>query len=89
MWRIDLSAISMQLYNDAESAFTAAGAAITVDTAVPSSGTMTVQKGDATLVIMENKNYVFLNGAKEFCNSVIVHISGTFYVSTTVLDMIR
>jgi len=85
VWGIDLQAVTAQLFNEAEAAFTAKGAAVEIDLDV---GEMTVTKDGATLVIPDYKNYVFLNGDKVMIDSVIVNQSGTFYIPVSVLDMI-
>jgi len=86
VWGIDLQAVTAQLFNEAETAFTSKGATVEVDL---EAGEMTVIKGGITLVIPDYKNYVFLNGDKVAIDSVIVNQSGTFYVPQGVLDMIR
>ena len=85
VWGIDLTAVTSQLFNEAESAFQAKGADVEVDL---ETGEMTVKKGDTTLVIPDNKNYVLLNGDKVAIDSVIVNQSGVFYVPEAVLAMI-
>ena len=89
VWKIDLNAVTRKIYIDAETAFTAKGAAVATDISVPSCGTMTVTKNTATLVIPENKNFVTLNGEKVSIKSVIVNQSGTFYVPQEVVDLIK
>jgi len=86
VWGIDLQAVTAQLFNEAETAFTAKGATVEVDL---EAGEMTVTKDGTTLVIPDYKNYVFLNGDKVAIDSVIVNQSGTFYVPQGVLDMIQ
>jgi len=88
VWEINLSEITKLLYNDAEPAFKAKGAAVEIDIEIQSGGRMTVTKGDDTLVINENKNYVLFNGNKMEFDSVIVNQSGKFYVPQTVIDLI-
>ncbi|MCL2815099.1 MAG: alkaline phosphatase [Oscillospiraceae bacterium] len=88
VWEISLSAVTKLLYNDAETAFKAKGAFVEIDVEIPSSGRMTVTKGAAVLVILENKNYVILDDDIYIIDSVIVNQSGKFYVPQIVLDMI-
>ena len=86
VWGIDLATVTRQLFNEAETAFKAKGAAVAINEVT---GRMTVTKGSTTLVIIDNKNYVFLNGSKIGLESVIVNQSGKFYVPQTVLNMIQ
>ena len=89
VWSINLAAVTTQLYNEAETVFTSKGATVDIDTSVPSSGRMTVTKGDTTLVILENKNYVLLDGVKQIIDSVVVNQNSKFYVPQIVLDFIN
>ena len=86
VWGIDLEAVTRRLFNEAETAFKAKGANVKTDL---EKGEMTVTKGRDTLVISDCKNYVFLNGDKVILDSVIVNQSGKFYVSETILGMIK
>jgi len=88
VWEINLAEVTKLLYNDAEAAFKAKGASVEIDNDIQSNGRMTVTKGDTTLVILENKNYVILNDDIYIIDSVIVNQSGKFYVPQIVLDMI-
>ena len=85
VWGVDLNTVTEQLFNEAESAFSAKGAEVEVNL---ETGEMTVTNGDITLVIPDYKNYVFINGDKVMIDSVIVNQSGVFYVPAVVLDMI-
>ena len=88
VWGIDLEQVTKQIFVEAIPAFKAKGAEIDVFTEVPSNGILTVTKGSVTLTIMENKNFVLLNGSKLIINSVIVNQSGNFYVPQSVINMI-
>jgi alkaline phosphatase len=88
VWEIDLAETTGKLYNDAESRFKSKGATVRTDTAVQSGGKMTVTKGGTTLTILENKNYVTLNGNKRQIDGVVVNQGGKFYVPQSVLDML-
>ena len=88
VWEIDLSEATKALYNDAEAAFKAKGASVEIDVEIQANGRMTVSKGETTLVLLENKNYVMLNGDIVIIDSIIVNQSGKFYVPQIVLDMI-
>ena len=88
IWGIDLPALTQALYIDAEPVFSAKGASTAINTSVRSSGTMTVTKGSTTLIIPENKNFVFKDGSKTPIGSVIVNQSGKFYVPLEVINMI-
>ena len=86
VWGIDLEAVTRQLFNDAGPVFTAKGANVEID---DEAGNMIVTKGNVTLVIPENRNFVYLNGARTAIDSVIVNdMDGRFYVPQVVLDMI-
>jgi len=87
VWEINLTSVTKSLYNNAETAFKAKGAAVEIDVDVQSGGRMTVTKGGNTLVINENKNYVLFNGDKITFDSVIVNQSGKFYVPQSVIDL--
>jgi hypothetical protein len=81
------------LYVDAEPAFIANGAVVEIDIDVPSNGIMTVTKGDITLVILENKNYVliesvFIDSSILILDSVVVNQNGKFYVPQSVIDLV-
>ena len=89
VWGINLAEVTKQLYNDAEPAFKAKGAAVEIDSSVQSGGVITIRKGSVTLVIHENKNYVLRNNQKVGIKSIIVHQDGKFYVPQEVLDMIQ
>jgi alkaline phosphatase len=90
VWGIDLAATTKSLYNNAAPYFKSKRAVVTVKTGVkPDGSIMTVEKGNTTLIIPENKNYVFLNGVKVPLNSVIVNQDGNFYVPKRVLDFIN
>jgi alkaline phosphatase len=89
VWGIDLAAVTKQLFNEAEPPFRAKGANVEIDIDVPSSGRMTVTKGTTTLVILENKNFVMLNGSRITFDSVVVNQDGKFYVPQIVLDMVQ
>jgi len=88
VWGIDLAQVTSQIFVEAIPAFKAKGADIEVFTEVSSGGILTVTKGDTTLMILENKNFVLLNGSKQMINSVIVNQSGNFYVPQNVINMI-
>jgi alkaline phosphatase len=85
---IDLATLTAELYNDAQTYFDSAGAEVTTDLSVPADGRMTVKKGDTSLLILENKNYVMLDGTKVAFDSVVVSQNGRFYVPRSVLAMI-
>lgn len=89
VWGIDLNVLTNQLYIDAENVFVSKGASVVIDTSIRSSGTMTVTKGDTTLLIPENKNYVIRNDQRVNIKSVIVNQSGRFFVPQEVIDMIK
>ena len=88
VWELDLAALTSALYNDAEAYFKSKGATVTVDVSVQSGGVMTVKKGNTTITIFENKNYVLLNNYMKVFNSVVVNQNGKFYVPQSVLDII-
>jgi hypothetical protein len=72
VWEIKLADLTNTFYNDAEAFFKSVGAEVTRVRTVNADGIMTVKSGDVTLVIPENKNYVFFNGEKFTTNSVNV-----------------
>ncbi len=88
VWGINLDEATKKLYVEAETAFKAKGATVTVDTQVQAGGVMNVAKGGNKITIDENKNYVLLNGKKVNFNSVIVNQDGKFYVPQSVIALI-
>lgn len=88
-WNIDLNKTSARLYVDAKSAFEAKGATVTVNTDVQSGGVMTVKKGNVTITIQENKNFVTVGNEKVAFSSVVVNQDGKFYVPQTVVDLLK
>ena len=88
IWGMDLDALTRQLFVEAEPVFNARGAVVEIDTSIRAAARMTVSRGDTTIVIPENKNYVLRNGERVPLRSVIVNQSGTFFVPQDVIDMI-
>ena len=89
IWGINLETLTRELFVNAEDVFRARGAAVEIDSSVRAAGRMTVTKGNTSIVIPENKNYVTRNGEKVVLRSVIVNQDGTFFVPQTVIDMIQ
>lgn len=89
VWGINLESMTKQLYNDVGAYFTAKGATVETDISIQSGGRMTVTKGSTTLLLMENKNYILLNGSKYELNSVIINQNGKFYAPSFVLELIK
>lgn len=89
VWGIDLNAVTKELYNNAKVAFETKGATVKIDNSDPANPRMVVTKGNVTLVIPENKNYVLLNGKTVKSNGVNVNIKDVFYVSNGVTELIK
>jgi alkaline phosphatase len=91
VWGVDLDALTGQHFIDAGPAFIAKGATIEVQNAdVRSGGILVVTKGDITIEIPENKNYVIRNGERIEVDLVNVHMPTIekFFVSQKVLDLL-
>ncbi|MCL1835022.1 MAG: alkaline phosphatase [Oscillospiraceae bacterium] len=90
VWGIDLGEVSKQLYNDAEAAFKANGAAVEINKDNPNNPVMIVTKGSTTMTIPESKNYVILNGDIIESMGVNVYIRTTekFYIAQNIIELI-
>ena len=89
VWGIDLNKTTKELYNNAKTAFEAKGASVKVDNSDANNPKMIVTKGGNTLIIPENKNIVILNGRTIESKGVNVNIKDVFYVSNSVLELIK
>lgn len=88
-WNLDLTQATNDYYVNAAVQFKNKQAEVTVNTKDTTNPTMTVKKGNNTLEIEENKNYVVLNGKKIEIPNVTVQIEGRFYVNKKVIDLIN
>ncbi len=89
MWNIDLAKTTSELYKDAKAAFTAKGAKVEVDDSNENNVRMVITKDKDTLVLLENKNVVEVNGQSEVVSHITVNIEGNFYVSSEVIDLLK
>lgn len=86
---LNLADANKALFNNATAAFTAKGATVTLDTANVANARLIVEKGTKKIILLENKNYCLINGAKWTFDGIVVNIDGTFYVPQEVLDFIQ
>ncbi|MCL2380214.1 MAG: alkaline phosphatase [Treponema sp.] len=86
-WDVDLAELTSLLFNDALQAFEQRGATVEIDAEIPSSVFMTVTRGTDTLVIPENKDYVYFNGSRVYF-SINVFSAGTFFVNQGALGLL-
>lgn len=89
MWGMDLTKFTSELYKDAKAAFTAKGAKVEVDNSNENNVRMVITKGSDTLILLENKDEVILNGTKVQVNHITINIDSSFYVSSEVVNLLQ
>ncbi|MHC1693981.1 MAG: alkaline phosphatase [Eubacteriales bacterium] len=89
IWGVSMSDTTKNLYKNAVESFKEVGATAIVDSINPENPVLVVTKGTDTLIIPESKNTVNKNGSNLEVSSVAINISGTFYVSQEVVDLIK
>ncbi len=89
VWNLDLTKTTADVYKDAKAAFEAKGAKVEVDDSNENNVRMVVTKGKDTLVLLENKDEIILNGTKTQVGHITVNIEGNFYVGGEVVDLLQ
>ena len=102
---LNLAAATASLFVEAETAYKAKGAEVTVDSSVAANPMLVVRKGEATVLLPRNKNYAILGskleikegkaswvgGTKAALDGVTVFIADTsrWYVGKKALDLVK
>lgn len=85
----DLKKLDKRLFVDAEKAFKAIGANVSIDSSDPQNPVLVVKKGKKEAELPVNKNIVTLNGKERELTSVTVQSNGKFYVSKEAVELVR
>lgn len=90
LMQINLEAITREYFIEAEGAFTAKGAQVELDTVTdPDNPVLIVKKGNRSLIIPANKDFVEMNGAKIQTRLINVYNGKNFYVSRQVINLLE
>jgi len=85
----DLAGATSALFQDAEKAFTAKGAMVSVDSSDAQNPVLVVKKQNAELQIPKNKSIAYLNGTEVESDGVSVIYGDRWFVSQKLIDMIN
>ncbi|MDD8019973.1 MAG: alkaline phosphatase [Acidobacteriota bacterium] len=89
MLRINLQALNKEYFIEATQAFTASGAEVQLDLNTdPANPVLKVKKGNRTLVIPANKDFVEMNGTRVQTKLINVYNGNNFYVSHQVINLL-
>jgi len=90
LMQIDLEAITREYFIEAEAAFKAKGAQVELDTVTdPDNPVLKIKKGNQSLAIPANKDFVEINGARIQTRLINVYNRKNFYVSRQVLNLLE
>jgi alkaline phosphatase len=90
LMQINLEAITREYFIEAEAAFKAKGAQVELDTVTdPDNPVLKIKKGNQSLAIPANKDFVDINGASIQTRSINVYNRKNFYVSRQVLNLLE
>ena len=90
LMQINLEAITREYFIEAEAAFKAKGAQVELDTVTdPDNPVLKIKKGNRTLVIPANKDFVEINGSRIQTRLINVYNGKNFYVSRQVLRLLE
>lgn len=90
LMQINLEAITREYFIEAEAAFTAKEAQVELDVATdPANPVLKVKKGNRSLIIPANKDFVEMNGTKIQTRLINVYNGKNFYVSRQVLNLLE
>jgi len=90
LMQINLEAITREYFIEAEAAFKARGAQVELDTVTdPDNPVLKVKKGNRSLIIPANKDFVEMNGARIQTRLINVYNRKNFYVSRQVLNLLE
>jgi len=90
LMQINLEAITREYFIEAEAAFTAKEAQVELDVATdPANPVLKVKKGNRSLIIPANKDFVEMNGTKIQTRLINVYNGKNFYVSRQVLRLLE
>ena len=89
LMQINLEAITREYFIEAEAAFKARGAQVELDTVTdPDNPVLKVKKGNQSLAIPANKDFVEMNGSRIQTRLINVYNRKNFYVSRQVLNLL-
>ncbi|MFA4925239.1 MAG: alkaline phosphatase [Candidatus Aminicenantales bacterium] len=90
LMQINLEAITREYFIEAEAAFKAKGAQVELDTVTdPDNPVLKIKKGNQSLAIPANKDFVEMNGTKIQTRLINVYNRKNFYVSRQVLNLLE
>jgi len=87
--KVDLSATTARLFQDAVSMLTKKGVAVTVDAADPENPVLVVTKTGQTLRIPRNKSVAYLNGKVVDSDGVAVFNGSKWFIAENLIDLIK
>ncbi|HOE14856.1 MAG TPA: alkaline phosphatase [Candidatus Saccharicenans sp.] len=89
LMQINLEAITREYFIEAEAAFKARGAQVELDTVTdPDNPVLKVKKGNQSLAIPANKDFVEMNGSRIQTRLINVYNRKNFYVSRQVISLL-